>query len=403
MVKAHSLLYAIYICLIVSIICGALLFFSNLYGQLNLYYNLQEELYINNQSIVNLALENKETLQEPIQDEKSGIIGSYATKPYGLLNLLLVTSETNKDTVQSAHFIGRYTKDKTALFLANFSKSLTYTGTVKLIGDNSLPSTYIETAYINNKSNQLLVDGKNTISENQLPEINPDFKKIFYGIHAEKTSLSDVEKPKDSLYFNSFFNTTKEIYLNSIVSNVIFKGNFILRSKDSLHIKKNTVLEDVILIAPKITFESGFKGTVQAFASERIELEQNVILNYPSVVCIYNETSDESKIKIKKECKINGAVVLFGNTNEMIDKNSIEIDEEGLLFGDIYCSGKLFLKSKVYGSVYTNRLFYKTESASYDNTISDIEINAKKRPNYFISIPIFDSKNVSHGIIKKVL
>ncbi|TRX33711.1 hypothetical protein FNW52_14885 [Flavobacterium sp. ZT3R18] len=403
MVKAHSLLYAIYICLIVSIICGAILFFSNLYGQLNLYYNLQEELYINNQSTVNFALENQEVTQEPIEDEKSGITGSYITRPYGLLNLLLVKSETNKDTIQSAHFIGLYTKDKTALFLANFSKPLTYTGTVKLIGDNSLPSTYIETAYINNRPNQLLIDGKNTISENQLPEINPNFKKIFYGIRAEKTNLSDVEKPKDSLYFNSFFNTTKEIYLNSNVSNVIFKGNFILRSKDSLHIKKNTVLEDVILIAPKITFESGFKGTVQAFASERIELEQNVILNYPSVLCIYNETSDESKIKIKKKCKITGSVVLFGNTNEMIDKNSIEIEEDGLLFGDIYCTGKLFLKTKVYGSVYTNRLFHKTESASYDNTISDIEINAKKRPNYFISIPIFDSKSLSHGIIKKVL
>jgi hypothetical protein len=403
MVKAHSLLYAVYICLIVSIICGALLFFSNLYGQLNLYYNLQEELYINNQSIVNFALENKNNTQEPIEDEKSGIIASYIMKPYGLLNLLLVKSETNKDTVQSAHFIGLYTKDKTALFLTNFSKSLTYTGTVKLIGDNSLPSTYIETAYINNKPNQLLIDGKNTISENQLPEINSDFKKIFNGIHAEKTNLSEVEKPKDSLYYNSFFNTTKEIYLNPIVSNMIFKGNFILRSKDSLHIKKNTVLEDVILIAPKITFESGFKGTVQAFATERIELEQNVILNYPSVVCIYNDTNNDSKITIKKESKINGAIVLFGNTNEMIDKNSIEIEEDGLLIGDIYCTGKLFLKSKVYGSVYTNRLFYKTESASYDNTISDIEINPKKKPNYFISIPIFDSKNVSHGIIKKVL
>ena len=106
----------------------------------------------------------------------------------------------NKDTVQSAHFIGLYTKDETALFLSNFSKPLTYTGTVKLIGDNSLPSTYIETAYINNRPNQLLVEGKNTVSENQLPEINPDFKKIFNGIRAEKINLADVEKPKDSLY-----------------------------------------------------------------------------------------------------------------------------------------------------------------------------------------------------------
>lgn len=403
MVRAHSLLYAIYICLIVSIICGALLFFSNLYGQLNLYYNLQEELYINNQSIVNHALGNKEVPQDSIQDEKSGIIGDYITKPYGLLNLLLVKSKTNKDTVQSAHFTGLYTKDKTALFLTNFSKSLTYTGTVKLIGDNSLPSTYIETAYINNRPNQIIIEGKKTVSENQLPEINPNFKKIFNGIQADKTNLSEIDKPKDSLFYNSFFNTTKEIYLNSIVSNVIFKGNFILRSKDSLYIKKNTVLEDVILIAPKITFESGFTGTLQAFASQGITLENNVTLNYPSVVCVNNETEDNSKIEIKKGCKITGAIVLFGNKNEMIDKNSIEIGADGLLFGDIYCTGKLFLKSKVYGSVYTNRFFYKTESATYDNTIADIEINTTKRPNYFIAVPIFDSKNASHGIIKKVL
>jgi hypothetical protein len=59
MVRAHSLLYAIYISLIVSIICGALLYFANLYGQLNLYYNLQEELYLQNQSVVNYALGNK--------------------------------------------------------------------------------------------------------------------------------------------------------------------------------------------------------------------------------------------------------------------------------------------------------------------------------------------------------
>lgn len=403
MVKAHSLLYAIYICLIVSIVCGALLYFANLYGQLNLYYNLQEELYINNQSVVNFALGNKILPNEIPPDEKTGIEGSYEAKQYGVLTLLLAKSSIRTDTVASAHFVGCFTADKTAIHLANFSRSLSYSGNVILSGDNQLPSTFIETAYINNKPNKLTVQGKNMISEILLPEINPNFKKIFGGIQAQRADLSDVDKPKDSLYYNSFFNETKEIVVNPILANVIFKGNFILRSKDSIRVRKNVVLEDVILIAPKITFEEDFQGTVQAFATKGIELEQKVSLNYPSVICVYNESKDESKIKIKKAGKIRGAVILFGSSFETLDKNTIEMEEEGLVRGDIYCSGKLFLKSKVYGSVYTNGFFYKTQSSTYGNVIADIEINANKRPAYFIAIPLFDTKKTAYGILKKVL
>lgn len=403
MVKAHSLLYAIYICLIVSIICGALLYLANLYGQLNLHYNLREELYIHNQSVVNFALGNKIVPDEIPLDENSGIGGTYRTKQYGLLTLLLANSWVKNDTIASAHFVGYFATDKTAIHLANLSKSLSYSGIVKLFGDNQLPSAFIEIAYINSKPNQLILEGKNTVAEIRLPEINPNFKKFFEGIQAEKIGLSEVDKPKDSMYYNSFFNETKEIQVNSIVGNVIFKGNFVLRSKDSIRVRKNTVLEDVILIAPKITFEEGFKGTVQAFATKGIELEQKVTLNYPSVVCVYNESVEESKIKIKKDSKVTGAIVLFGNPLEMIAKNSIEIEEEGLIFGDIYCSGKLLLKSKVYGSVYTNRFFHKTQSSNYDNTIADIEINATRRPGYFIAIPLFETKKNEYGILKKVL
>jgi hypothetical protein len=317
--------------------------------------------------------------------------------------LVLAQSYISNDTVSSVHFAGARNLDKNAVYLTNFSKSLFYSGSVKLIGNNQLPSTFIETSYINNDLNKLTAEGKITVSEAQLPEVNPEFKKIFQGLKSEKTKLSDIEKPNDSLYYNSFFNTTKEIEVKSNLGNIIFKGNFILRSEDSIRVKKNTVLEDVILIAPKITFEAGFRGTVQAFATKGIELEENVTLNYPSVVCVYNESETESKIKIKKECQITGAVVLFGNTNNLIDKNTIEIEEDGLLFGDLYCSGKLMLKSNVYGSVYTNRFFLKTAASSYDNMISNIEINTEKRPDYFISIPLFNTQKTTYGVIKKVL
>ncbi len=403
MIKAHSLLYAIYICLIVSIICGALLYFSNLYNQLNLHYNIQEEMYIHNQSVVNFALGNKITGEEVPIEEKSGIEGFYTTKQYGLLTLLTANSVLRNDTITSTHFVGSYASDKTAIHLANFTKPLSYSGIVKLLGDNTLPSNHIELSYITNKPNQLVVKGKTLISKISLPEINSEFSKIFDEISAEKIALNEIEKQKDSLYYNSFRNSTKEVHVNSVIGNVIFKGNFILKNKDSIRIKKNTILEDVILMAPKITFEEGFSGNVQVFATKGIELEEKVNLNYPSVICIYNNSFEESLIKIKKECKITGAVVLFGNSFENINKNSIEIDSDGLIFGDIYCTGKLDLKSNVNGSVYTNRFFLKTASSTYDNTISDIEISPAIRPNYFISIPLFEAKKTTHGILKKVL
>ncbi|WP_431244375.1 hypothetical protein ACQ9BO_08690 [Flavobacterium sp. P21] len=240
MVKAHSLLYAIYICLIVSIICGALLYFSNLYNQLNLYYNLQEELYIQNQSLLNFALGNKMAVQEIEKDENSGIEGSYESKSYGLLSLVLTKSFVSNDTVSSVHFAGAYNHDKNAVYLTNFSKSLSYSGTVKLIGNNQLPSTFIETSYITSDLNKLTTEGKISISEKQLPEINPEFKKIFDVLKSEKTTLSNVEKIQDSIYYNSFFNTTKEIQVKPNLANIIFKGNFILRSPDSIRVKKHS-------------------------------------------------------------------------------------------------------------------------------------------------------------------
>lgn len=178
MVKAHSLLYAIYICLIVSIICGALLYFANLYSQLNLHYNLQEEMYIHNQSVVNFALGSKiETEEFPI-DENSGIEGTYDSKQYGLLTLLLAKSILRNDTIASAHIVGSYSSDKKAIYLANFTQSMSYSGEVKLIGDNYLPSTYIKTTYLKTNQITLLLREKQAFQKLIYPKLIPISRKF---------------------------------------------------------------------------------------------------------------------------------------------------------------------------------------------------------------------------------
>lgn len=250
----------------------------------------------------------------------------------------------------------------------------------------------------------MISTGLNEISESLLPEINSKFKNNFAISTQKKIQLKDIERKSDSIYFNSFLNETIELQLSSsVLSNIIIKGNFILYSKDSIQIQKSAVLEDVIIKAPRISFSDDFKGNVQAFSTESIEIGERAILGYPSILCVYNTTENtKGSIKIKEQAKVNGAVVLFGNNIANIDNNTICLHKETQIIGDIYCTGKFMIEGTLYGSVYTNRFFNTT--AQKDNCIINALIDVTKKPTYFISIPLFENKNnAQYGIIKRVL
>ena len=179
MLKAHSLLYAVYVCLIVSILCGALLYFSTLYNQLNLYYNVHENLYIQNQSAVNFALGSSVSEDNILQQDTTEIKSEIERRPYGLLNLLIVKSIAKSDTVVSAHIVGKNATDKNCLYISSISKPLSYSGNVKLMGEKKLPSPSINQVYTIIETNSLVSSGAIGQSESILPTINPIYKHIF--------------------------------------------------------------------------------------------------------------------------------------------------------------------------------------------------------------------------------
>ncbi|MGK4569002.1 hypothetical protein [Flavobacterium sp. 3HN19-14] len=269
MLKANSLLYAVYVCLIVSILCGALLYLSTLYTQLNVFYNTRENLFIQNQSAVNYALGNN--LETDGFQDASGITAATTTKTFGLFRLVTVSTFISNDTISTTHLAGFYNDDKTCLFLSNFSEELTYDGEVTLIGDKKLPSEIISRSFTGMKPGKLRSEGNITISERIMPPVNPAFSKLFDPVAIKMTTLKAVERQNDSVYFNSFKNETLNIALPAaVLNNVVIKGNFMLCASDSIVVGSKTVLEDVILKAPKIIFSDGFTGSVQAFATLKI-------------------------------------------------------------------------------------------------------------------------------------
>ena len=398
MIKASSLIYAIYICLIIALICGAMLYIANLFNQLNIYYTTHEELYIHNQSLVNYALHNPDS-GIPEDEESNNINSMITVKQYGLLSLLVAKSIINSDTVSSIHFTGQKPEKSTCLYLSNINRSLSYSGKVKLVGKKHLPSKYIRDIYINNISNQLEETGTTVLSTGNLPEIKTELLLFLKNKFVPNTTLPF----KDSIFFNSFLNSTKIVELpTSTISNIDVRGNFILLSKDSLIIKKTAKLNDVIVISPKIIFEDGFTGSLQAIASKSIVAGENVSLNYPSYLCIYNESLEDSSIKIGKSIYCAGGILMCGFPLMAMESNVTEIAEGGKIIGDIYCKGTLTLNSNVYGTVFTNKFLHKTNTSKYENCISGIEINSSKRPEYFVSFNLFNSEK-SSGTIKKLL
>lgn len=404
MVKANSLLYAVYVCLLIGLLLSGLLLLSNLYNQLNLFYTTHESLYVNNLSTINYALGNQ-LIEEPLTDENTGIQSSYFVKKHGLQTVLLTQSSFQNDTVKSAHIIGQKLTNSEALYVANFTQPLNFSGTVKIKGTTFLPSERVKEIYIENKPNLISLQGTKKIATIQLPKLSEDCYKIFENKTAIKTTFKQLEAKKDSVYFNSFFNEIIEIELTTpFLDNKIIKGNFILSSNDSIVIRKSTILEDVIVRAPKVTIEAGFKGSLQVLAKERIFVGKEVNLNYPSTLCLFNE-SEEKKgtIFIDEEVKISGLVLAFGNDLLHLENNNIELSNDNLVIGTIYSSGTIMLKGSVFGSVYGAKMIHKTTAASYSNCIADVEIDITQKPSIFVDLPIFNNQEQKYGIIKKVL
>ena len=378
------------------------MYLSNLYVSLNLHYNIQEELYIQNQSAVNFALGNNVLEKEIPIEENSNIGSNYKVKTHGLFSVLVCNTFREADTVTSTYFTGSFSRNNTAMYLANFGQNISYSGNVSIVGDCLLPRVYIETSYIKNEISSIKIDGKKSLSKTALPQVSEKLTSVVKELMFSENSTYIRGDIRDTLSYNSFVKPTVEVKVNSVLGGKTIKGNFVLRNKDSIFVRKNAVLEDVILVAPKVIFEEGFEGNVQVIADEKIEVGPKVKLGYPSVLCLYSGNANQNSIEIKKEATLLGSIVLFGNPMEKIASNSISLEKGSFVLGDIYCTGKLDLQGTVYGSVYTNRIFYKTESAVYDNLMGDLKIDVSKRPEYFIGVPLFDDEKVRYGIIKKV-
>ncbi|RED45654.1 hypothetical protein [Seonamhaeicola aphaedonensis] len=407
-INGGALTNAIFICLIVSVFMGVLVLISHYQNYINDELHYYEEAISRNTSAFNYFLGNSEKTPynkiEPFDVFDDSILSYLEKKHWGFYDILISRTPCNKDTISKIALVGQKntSKNNLALYLTDYDKPLKLSGNTKILGQIYVPNGKVDQAYINGANgNNVKQIGIKKKSEDKFPKLEKE--PVFDYSNSKTTLFKHLDT--NTTIINKFDQETKVIDVNGTldIKDISLKGNIVLISKDSLQIDHTAKLEDVLVVAPKVGVSSGFKGNLQILASERVNLEEDVLLYYPSSIYLNSIDERPVTININKNSKVIGGIVINGKTKLGVANRTLTLYENALVVGTVYCNGSSQIKGTVIGSIYTNGIHLKTKSSNYENIILNATINRDSLPENFVGPYLFDKtmNQDNYAIVKE--
>jgi hypothetical protein len=326
---------------------------------------------------------------------------------WGILDIITATTGWSKRSLSRSGLYGEVV-DKTdpALYMPDRGLNLTLSGHSKITGTVYVPSGIIRKGSIEGQPfiYDRVTDGIVRASERALPSLNSELEssinRIFNEVNPE-ISLSSLTKNDYQIIENNFESPSVTYFdeQNANLPDLNFKGHIIICAPGSIFVDYSTSLENVILIARKIIVGEGFSGSFQAFALDSIYVGSNVILNYPTVLCISGNDNDAASFKpvisIGRNTSISGCIIL----NSITDKARLVIPETSSITGQIYCNGDVDLRGEIIGSLFCNQFSFVSGRSSYINHLLNANINIYNLPKGFCGFCVGDTSS-TRGLIK---
>lgn len=404
--KAGALYYAVFITFMVSLISGFLLlnaYVNNLFIQME----TKRGIVINNVNsglnylLANAAQFNYNTEREISLFEGEDNMVTLGKKKWGGYDILKSSSSWRDFTYGKTALAGIYLteNDRTALYLADHEKYLSVSGRTAIVGNSYLPKLGIRRAYIEGLSfeGEKMVDGEILNSDNKLPAFNRDLAKFidacFNNINLISDDIEDIYNMRSASLHGSFDGKTKIFYSEGAVNlgHLELTGNIIVISGKRIIVENDLKPGNIIIAAPNIYFEEGFEGHIQAFAKDTIVVEDGCTFNFPGLLGIYNTNLNACLIDIGRDVTIHGGV-FFTRTEESPVDSKLYTDIGTIIYGQVYFNGTVEIKGEIYGSLFCDEFFLRTEAAYYENHLLDATINAKDIPGYFLGYSLLEKE-----------
>ena len=409
MIRAASLIYAVFISLIIALISSAFILNTYHHQQYIASINSRDQVLADSYSGIRLLLANQEqvrpgetVLMDLYEDESHPV--QLKRKSWGVYEVLEATAKRKNYISKKIALSGANTLqgEEVALYLSDINKPLGLCGKTMLKGNCYLPKSGVKRTYIEGQHfvGNELVQGTIKNSGTTLPALNDALLEVssYY--------LSATTRSGDSLvYFDEMLETDSIVHsfdkstllihsdLPIRLSQLFLKGNIIIRSDERIEIEKSCQLEDVLIYAPQILVKEQFKGNVQLYASDSISIASACSLFYPSSVALINNRQREKdfEVMIHQDAVVEGAVFVQNKYPSRKSRALLTIKEQAVVRGEVYCNDYLELTGKVEGSVYCRRFVLKTPSSVYENHLLNATIDRSKLSPHYVGIPLLQT------------
>ncbi len=397
-IKANALYIVVSIAILVGILLLGLLTLSGVFSQAETRFSIQNKLVLNVRSGLELCLASPELPQDKVfdlfQEEDDSL--RIKSKAYGILTDVELTAFHAGDSVGKGVLLGNKStlKSKTALYLSNSNKALGLCGNVQLNGNVFVPERGVERSYIEGQNfvGAKLFSGIKQTSKSSLPAIHPQINANISAVYA----VNNGAVYRDDLdTIISSYSTLVLKAEDGVLLNQVVKGKVMLISSDFIRVSSNAELENVILKAPTVVFDKGFEGSVQVFARDSIIVGEDCYLKFPSTLVLKSPSKPNYSPKITLEAgtRLAGNIILKQASFNLRNNGMVTINKGSLVNGTVYSEGYTQLRAcEIQGDVYTKKLFLKTRSSIYENTLLNVVIDPSKKEKDMIDLGIQNSE-----------
>ncbi|MDF2449497.1 MAG: hypothetical protein K0R26_2001 [Bacteroidota bacterium] len=385
---------ALYVAVIISILISIILSLFIVVA----YFNIQSIQSQNSFLQLHLSMESGfEIAQSDFYNTNSGT--TWQKMPYnndsimvkkmawGCFTLVDVKAKNTHFKTHKTGLFGAASSLDTALMVAEQNKPIGLAGKIKFKAACYLPKAGVKSAYIAGTSFSDLNSVRPFIKQapGYIPEIDENYLKSI------EQSQSELNPYTDSLISfipdvinQSFQQKTAVIQQGSVnLNKQVLSNNIKIIVSDLITVENTCQLNNILLIARKVIFKKGFKGTVHVIARDSIITEDECEFNYPSSFCVYSTSSSSTTNPVVRgiffgtQCKFKGGL-LAANIKSQSSRMMIRLNKQFELIGNLYSSDYADAQGNLYGSFFCRTLLLQTPSGVYENHLLNCLIDPKR-------------------------
>ncbi len=263
------------------------------------------------------------------------------------------------------------------LYLYDDRRPLSVVGSTRLSGTLLLPEAGVQSAFVDRMGyqNDSLFYGVKKVSSDTFPQITMDISDVW----------DELDRyPK--IAWDSGYSVSRSFRTDSLITIRGRKIEIADTLTGCVFIEANEVdflrtasVENILVRADVIRFESGFEGSGQFLATDSLLVKASVTFNYPSVLFLNND-DDVGTIVLEGSSRVEGVLGLTGDPN-LYSQRVLSINDGAVVVGAVYCLGYLELHGKIEGHATVRKTLVRTSTAVYENYLLNAEIDGDAFPD----------------------